>query len=103
MEQEKPLTARQRHPRTAAEAREAATEAKLIAEPLARAGEATPTHETIHQSCHDLLRVSAGLESLLLLLELQADEQAANNGLHALLAPLKQQLDQAVNRVQALY
>ncbi|MBB1634798.1 DUF1484 family protein [Cupriavidus sp. UME77] len=61
------------------------------------------THETIHQSCHDLLRVSAGLESLLLLLELQADEQAANNGLHALLAPLKQQLDQAVNRVQALY
>lgn len=59
--------------------------------------------ETIHQSCHDLLRVSAGLESLLLLLELQADEHAANNGLHALLAPLKQQLDQAVNRVQALY
>jgi hypothetical protein len=62
-----------------------------------------PKHETIHQTCHDLLRVSAGLESLLLLLELQADEQAANNGLHALLAPLKQQLDHAVNRVQALY
>ncbi|MCP3020341.1 DUF1484 family protein [Cupriavidus basilensis] len=95
------MTARQRHPRTATEAREAATKAKLIAEPLARAGETTPTHETIHQSCHDLLRVSAGLESLLL--QLQADEQAANNGLHALLAPLKQQLDQAVNRVQALY
>lgn len=41
--------------------------------------------------------------SFLNLLELQAEEQAANNGLHTLLTPLKQQLDQAVDSVQALY
>ncbi|MCY0857125.1 DUF1484 family protein [Cupriavidus sp. D39] len=57
----------------------------------------------IHQSCHELLRVSAGLESLLVLLELQAGERAGNCGLHALLAPLKQQLDHVVDRVQAQY
>ncbi|WP_454726270.1 MULTISPECIES: DUF1484 family protein [Cupriavidus] len=102
------MTARQRRPRTAAEAKQAAKDAKPIAAPLLPAEEAsTPgthrSHETIQQTCHDLLRVSAGLESFLNLLELQAEEQAANNGLHALLAPLKQQLDQAVDRVQALY
>ncbi|WP_454733268.1 MULTISPECIES: DUF1484 family protein [Cupriavidus] len=101
------MTARQRHPRTAAEAKQSAKEAKPIAAPLLPAHESTlgahRNHETIQQTCHDLLRVSAGLESFLNLLELQAEEQAANNGLHALLTPLKQQLDQAVDRVQALY
>lgn len=100
------MTARQRHPRTAAEARNAASEAKLIADPLpldhCSAFEGEWNHQTIQQSCDDLLRVSAGLDSLLTLLELQAGEHATNNGLHALLAPLKQQLDHAVNRVQAL-
>jgi len=101
------VTARQRHPRTDAEARNAAKEAKPIAAPLPldndSALEGEWNHQTIQQSCDDLLRVSAGLDSLLTLLELQAGEHAANSGLHALLAPLKQQLDHAVNRVQALY
>ncbi|MGO4330205.1 DUF1484 family protein [Cupriavidus sp. 2TAF22] len=101
------MTARQRRPRTAAEARKAAREARLVADPLLPEIQPTPTaqwpQETIQQSCDDLLRVSAGLESVLTLLELQAGEQAANSGLHALLSPLKRQLDQAVDRVQALY
>lgn len=101
------MTARQRRPRTAAEAREATMEAKPIAEPALLEIESTPdaerNHEAIQQSCDELLRVSAGLESLLILLELQAGDHAGHSGLHALLAPLKQQLDQAVNRVQAQY
>ncbi|MDF3840059.1 DUF1484 family protein [Cupriavidus basilensis] len=101
------MTARQRRPRTAAEAREAAMEARPIAEPamldIRVAPDADWSRQTIEQSCHELLRVSAGLESLLILLELQAGEHVGNNGLHALLAPLKQQLDEAVDRVQALY
>lgn len=100
------MTARQRRPRTAAEARNAAMEAKLVADPMPPESDATFgaewNYKTIQQSCDDLIRVSAGLDSLLTLLELQAGEHAASNGLHALLAPLKQQLDQAVNRVQAL-
>ncbi|MCP3020342.1 DUF1484 family protein [Cupriavidus basilensis] len=88
------MTARQRRPRTAAEAREAAVEARLIAEPLLPDHEADPSHEATHQGCHELLRISAHLESVITLLNLHAGDSR----LHALLMPLKQQLDQAVNR-----
>ncbi|MHA7678592.1 DUF1484 family protein [Cupriavidus sp. PET2-C1] len=88
------MTARQRRPRTAAAAREAAVEARLIAEPLLPDNESGPRHEATHQGCHELLRISAHLESVITLLNLQAGDSR----LHALLTPLKQQLDQAVNR-----
>ncbi|MGO4152188.1 DUF1484 family protein [Cupriavidus sp. YAF13] len=88
------MTARQRRPRTAAEAREAALEARLIAEPLLADNAADSSHEATHQGCHELLRISAHLESVITLLNLHAGDSR----LHALLIPLKQQLDQALSR-----
>ncbi|MBB1634799.1 DUF1484 family protein [Cupriavidus sp. UME77] len=88
------MTVRQRRPRTAAEAREAAVEARLIAEPLLPGNEAGPSHDATHRGCHELLRISAHLESVITLLNLHASDSR----LHALLMPLKQQLDQALNR-----
>ncbi|KDP83244.1 hypothetical protein CF70_026615 [Cupriavidus sp. SK-3] len=54
------------------------------------------------ESCADLLRVSAGLGSVLRLLDYDSDEVEDSHGLHCLLTPLKQQLDAALNRVQGL-
>lgn len=50
----------------------------------------------------DILRVSVGLQSFLTLLDLQSDTIPQGIGLHALLLPLKQQLDESANRLQAL-
>ncbi|UDM53846.1 DUF1484 family protein [Cupriavidus sp. MP-37] len=50
----------------------------------------------------DILRVSAGLESFLTLLDLQCDTTTQGVGLHALLSPLREQLDESVSRLQAL-
>ena len=58
------MTARQRRPRTAAQAREAAVEAKLIAEPLLPDNEADPSHEATHQGCYEMLRISAHLNEV---------------------------------------
>lgn len=54
------------------------------------------------QGCAELWRVSAGLAAVLRLLE--ADEEADMDtvGIQCLLAPLKEQLDQAVSRVQEM-
>ncbi|MHA7681571.1 DUF1484 family protein [Cupriavidus basilensis] len=49
-----------------------------------------------------MLRVSAGLGSVLRLLDYDSDEVEDSHGLHCLLTPLKQQLDAALNRVQGL-
>ncbi|NOV26482.1 DUF1484 family protein [Cupriavidus necator] len=51
---------------------------------------------------NDILRVSAGLESFLTLLDLQCDTTTQGVGLHALLSPLRKQLDESVCRLQAL-
>ncbi|AMP36824.1 DUF1484 family protein [Ralstonia solanacearum] len=56
-------------------------------------------HETTEESCAELLRVSAGLDGILLLLHLQSDRSAEHVSLHCLLAPLKQQLDRALGNV----
>ncbi|MDR3379952.1 DUF1484 family protein [Cupriavidus basilensis] len=76
--------------------------ARPIAIPLPLDRETAPDVEQSHQAsqrgCSELLRVSAGLESLLNLLDLQAGEHARDSRLHALLTPLKQQLDQALDR-----
>ncbi|MFJ4292273.1 DUF1484 family protein [Cupriavidus sp. NPDC089707] len=58
--------------------------------------------EHILQASDDLLRVSAGFESVLTLLDLQSDTCAGSIGLHALLLPLKQQIDKSADRLQAL-
>jgi len=56
----------------------------------------------ILEASDDLLRVSAGLQSLLTLLDLQAGDIPDSIGLHALLSPLKRQIDQSADRLQAL-
>ncbi|MFC4522625.1 DUF1484 family protein [Cupriavidus pinatubonensis] len=48
------------------------------------------------------MRVSAGLSSVLTLLDLQSDAIPNYMGLHALLLPLKEQIDRNVDRLQAL-
>ncbi|MDR3382642.1 DUF1484 family protein [Cupriavidus basilensis] len=53
-------------------------------------------------SCADLLRVSAGLGAVLRLLDFDSDDVEDSHGLHCLLTPLKQQLDEALNRVQGM-
>ncbi|AJG17430.1 DUF1484 family protein [Cupriavidus basilensis] len=88
------MTARQRRPRTAAEAREAALEARPIAAPLLPSNDPGPSHEATHQGCHELLRIRAHLESVISLLNLHAGDSR----LHVLLMPLRQQLDQALGR-----
>ncbi len=62
-----------------------------------------PRREAIMQSFDELLRVSAGLGAILTLLDLQADAAIDCVGLHSLLAPLRQQLDASVNRIDALF
>ncbi|MDF3835450.1 DUF1484 family protein, partial [Cupriavidus basilensis] len=59
-------------------------------------------HGMTQEGCAELLRVSAGLGAVLRLLDLEGDESVDNHGLHCLLAPLKQQLDVALNRVQGM-
>ncbi|WP_432259049.1 DUF1484 family protein [Cupriavidus sp. TMH.W2] len=55
--------------------------------------------ETVMEGCDALLRVSAGMQSILTLLDLE-EESADALGLHCLLAPLKARLDQAINLIQ---
>ncbi|SCB20952.1 DUF1484 family protein [Cupriavidus alkaliphilus] len=62
----------------------------------------TTLEDHILEVTDDLLRVSAGLESFLTLLDLQCDTTTQGVGLHALLSPLKEQLDESVSRLQAL-
>ncbi|AJG20768.1 DUF1484 family protein [Cupriavidus basilensis] len=57
---------------------------------------------TAQESCADLLRVSAGLGAVLRLLDFDSDDVEDSHGLHCLLTPLKQQLDEALNRVQGM-
>nr|WP_092138358.1 DUF1484 family protein [Cupriavidus sp. YR651] len=49
--------------------------------------------------CDDLLRLGAGLQAVLNLLDLQGDVAIECAGLHALLAPLKQQVDHSANQL----
>lgn len=55
--------------------------------------------ETAQDSCHELLRVSAGLEGILRFLDLESDRSPAHHSLHCLLSPLKQRLDEALSHV----
>lgn len=86
-----------------------------LAENLARADQArarrrTPTspplfpqpvtqQDHIIAVCDDLLRLGAGLQAVLNLLDLQGDVAIECAGLHALLAPLKQQVDHSANQL----
>ncbi|SOY85130.1 DUF1484 family protein [Cupriavidus taiwanensis] len=63
---------------------------------------AVTLEDHILEATDDILRVSAGLQSVLTLLDLQAGDIPESIGLHALLLPLKQQLDQSANRLQSL-
>ncbi|SOZ14640.1 conserved hypothetical protein [Cupriavidus taiwanensis] len=63
---------------------------------------AVTLEDHILEASDDLLRVSAGLQSVLTLLDLQAGDIPDSIGLHALLSPLKRQIDQNVDRLQAL-
>ncbi|SPA45128.1 DUF1484 family protein [Cupriavidus taiwanensis] len=63
---------------------------------------AITVEDHILEASDDLLRVSAGLQSVLTLLDLQAGDMPDSIGLHALLSPLKQQIDQNADRLQAL-
>ncbi|CAG2132138.1 hypothetical protein LMG31506_00973 [Cupriavidus yeoncheonensis] len=56
----------------------------------------------ILETSDDLLRISAGLRSVLTLLDFQSDDIPDCMGLYALLLPLKQQIDQNADRLQAL-
>ncbi|WP_083383893.1 DUF1484 family protein [Cupriavidus sp. USMAHM13] len=98
------MTARQRRLRLAANPHEATPIAqRLLSDDTSMLDSDDSHRDTILQSCDELLRVSAGLDALLTLLELQAGESFDSNGLHALLLPLKLQMDEAVDRVQSLY
>ncbi|MEN7528134.1 DUF1484 family protein [Cupriavidus sp. DL-D2] len=55
--------------------------------------------ETAQDSCHELLRVSAGLDGILRFLDLESDRSPAHHSLHCLLSPLKQRLDEALSHV----
>ncbi|SDC10233.1 Protein of unknown function [Cupriavidus sp. YR651] len=50
-------------------------------------------------SCYELLRVSAGLEGILRLLDLESDRSPTHLRLHCMLSPLKKQLDEALSHV----
>ncbi|SPK73999.1 conserved protein of unknown function [Cupriavidus taiwanensis] len=63
---------------------------------------AVTIEDHILEASDDLLRASAGLQSVLTLLDLQAGDIPDSIGLHALLSPLKQQIDQNADRLQAL-
>ena len=63
---------------------------------------AATLEDHILEASDDLLRVSAGLQSVLTLLDLQAGDIPDSIGLHALLSPLKRQIDQSADRLQAL-
>jgi hypothetical protein len=80
---------------------------RALARRLAKAAPPPPskavTHEDhILEATDDILRVSAGLQSFLTLLDLQSDVIPQSIGLHALLLPLKRQLDDSADRLQAL-
>jgi len=100
------MTARQRRLRVAADSTEATVLADrlLPSDAFGLEGEgAARLRDTILESCDELLRVSAGLDALLALLELRAGESQNSDGLHALLLPLARQLNEAVDRIQELY
>lgn len=63
---------------------------------------AVTLEDHILEASDDLLRISAGFQSVLTLLDLQSDRIPESIGLHALLLPLKQQLDQNADRLQSL-
>lgn len=63
---------------------------------------AVTLEDHILEATDDILRVSAGLQSFLTLLELQSDTIPQGIGFHALLLPLKQQLVDTADRLQAL-
>ncbi|MBP0635181.1 DUF1484 family protein [Cupriavidus sp. AcVe19-6a] len=63
---------------------------------------AVTLEDHILETSDDLLRVSAGLQSVLTLLDLQAGDIPDSIGLHALLSPLKRQIDQSADRLQTL-
>ncbi|CAN7755882.1 DUF1484 family protein [Cupriavidus necator] len=63
---------------------------------------AVTLEDHILEATDHILRVSAGLQSFLTLLELQSDTIPQSIGLHALLLPLKQQLVDTADRLQAL-
>ncbi|WP_055325255.1 DUF1484 domain-containing protein [Ralstonia solanacearum] len=58
--------------------------------------------ETAEAACAQLLNVSAGLAGILQLLDLRSERSAECHSLHCLLAPLKGQLDRALNDVQKM-
>ncbi|WP_454722743.1 MULTISPECIES: DUF1484 family protein [Cupriavidus] len=59
-------------------------------------------HGAAQEGCDALLRVSAGLGAVLRLLDADSDSPETAHELHCLLTPLKQQLDNAVDRVQGM-
>ena len=63
---------------------------------------AVTLEDRILEVSDDLLRVSAGFQSVLTLLDLQAGDVPDSIGLHALLSPLTRQIDQCADRLQAL-
>ncbi len=58
--------------------------------------------ETTEDACSQLLNVSAGLAGILQLLDLRSERSTECHSLHCLLAPLKGQLDRALNDVQKM-
>ncbi|CAJ95859.1 DUF1484 domain-containing protein [Cupriavidus necator] len=77
-------------------------QARHHAKPPPPPSKAVPLEDHILEVTDDILRVSVGLQSFLTLLDLQSDTIPQGIGLHALLLPLKQQLDESANRLQAL-
>src|SRR5947209_7403498 len=63
---------------------------------------AVTLEEHILEATDDILRVSAGLQTVLTMLELQSDTIPQSIGLHALLLPLKQLLIESADRLQGL-
>ncbi|MGO4331024.1 DUF1484 family protein [Cupriavidus sp. M-11] len=59
-------------------------------------------HGAAADGCDTLLRVSAALGAVLQLLDGDNASSLEAHGIHCLLAPLKQQLDGAVSRVQGM-
>ncbi|MBP0629921.1 DUF1484 family protein [Cupriavidus sp. AcVe19-1a] len=80
---------------------------RALARRLAKAAPPPPSkavtlEDHILEVTDDILRVSAALQSALTLLDLQSDSIPECIGLHALLSPLKQQLIESADRLQAL-
>lgn len=59
--------------------------------------------ETTVDGCAELLGVSAGLGTMLAVLQQRRDASVEDDGLHCLLAALKDKLDRAVNSVQEMF